>query len=342
LPPILGLEPDPAAEPRELAAPSPQAAALGLLVRTGASRDREAARTLAGALAVKARSKGADFAALAREWSEDPASKARGAFLGTIRSKKDLDAHERILVKIQVGGVAGPIETSAGFWIVKRIPLEALAFDEIVFKWAGLPGAEANALDKDATRSLVNDWVQAATKKLENFDDVAARLSKGDVKSGRPPGAVAPVFRGDLIEAVESALRGLDIGGIAGPIETPGGYVVVRRAAVEWATFDSFLIQFRGAEGAPLKQVRSRDEARERAQAILTEAKASGAEFSKLAAAYSDNPADKHERIRRTLPVGHGSPGWLRDVVKLAVGDAGLAESAFGFHVVKRVAADVE
>jgi parvulin-like peptidyl-prolyl isomerase len=74
----------------------------------------------------------------------------------------------------------------------------------------------------------------------------------------------------------------------------------------------------------------------------LTEAKAPGADFGKLAAAYSDNPADKHERIRRTLPVGHGSPRWLRDVVKLAVGDVGLAESAFGFHVVKRVATDVE
>lgn len=350
-PRILGLEPDPLCEPREPAEPPARVAACGLFIgmREGSAgapqvtRDREGARTLAAALAVQARAKGTDFVQLVAERSDDPGTRSRRGFLGTFRSLRDATPVGQWAFRTRVGGVVGPVETGQGFWLVKRVPLEAIAFDEIVFAWAGLPGAAPGALDKDATARVAQEWVQKASARgPEFFEELAAREAKADVKYDRPPGAVAPVFRGELIDAVEEALLEMQPGGIAGPIETPKGFVVVRRSSVEWVTFDSILVPFAGAEGAPLTTVRTKGEARERAEAIAGELQRSSESFAAVAARWADDEEGRRVRPRRTIPVARGSYGWLRKVASLAVGERAIVESPFGVHVVQRVATEVE
>lgn len=357
MPQILGATPDPLAEPRPASHPTPQAAALAIRIAykgapgpaSESQRSREEARTLAGALVVAARASGADFAALARAWSDD-ASALLGGFLGTIHAKKDQSAVERAVLQTSVGSVLGPMEAMGGFWVVKRVPLEAIAYDAILVSFAGAAGAP-----KGVTRGLeeakqrADDLAARLRANPTLFDELAAS-ENDDPQAAERKGAVAPVFRGDLVEGLEGALWPLDTGGIAGPIETKSGFLLVRRAPVDWVTFEAVVVQFRGADGAPLTQVRSREEAEERARAILDEARKADANFPELIARNTDVAGARGEGAHRTFPVGRGSPAWLRAVAKLGlqkVGEpaegapnCGIVPAPFGILVVRRLPRD--
>ena len=97
------------------------------------------------------------------------------------------------------------------------------------------------------------------------------------------------------------------------------------------------LVAYKGAKGAPKTVTRSKADAKKRAEEVVTKAK-SGADFSALAAEYSDDPGSK-ERM--------GSVGkFTRDKMVKPFSDAAFAlsvdevsdvvESEFGFHVIKR------
>ncbi|NMC70462.1 MAG: hypothetical protein GYA57_10410 [Myxococcales bacterium] len=74
----------------------------------------------AEAVARRAR-EGEDFAQLARDFSDDPATAAAGGSLGTLRHG-DLPASlDDELVLLDVGGVAGPVRGPEGFYVLKLV-----------------------------------------------------------------------------------------------------------------------------------------------------------------------------------------------------------------------------
>lgn len=85
------------------------------------TRTRDQAQARASELLGQAQAPGADFAALAREHSED-ASAERGGDLGITGRGRLAPAYEEAAYALAPNAIAGPIETEFGFHIIQRLP----------------------------------------------------------------------------------------------------------------------------------------------------------------------------------------------------------------------------
>lgn len=97
------------------------------------------------------------------------------------------------------------------------------------------------------------------------------------------------------------------------------------------------LIMHRGSERAPASITRTRDEARARAQEVLTRAR-QGEDFAALARQFSDEPGATTSGGDLGV-FGHGQmvPPFERAAFALAPGAiSDIVETSFGFHVIKR------
>jgi peptidyl-prolyl cis-trans isomerase D len=101
----------------------PSRVAAHILVAAPADADEAtdtAARERATALAAKAREPNADFAAIARESSEDLGSKAEGGLLGTIAEGDIGKEFETALFALtEAGQVSDPVRTPAGWHVIQ-------------------------------------------------------------------------------------------------------------------------------------------------------------------------------------------------------------------------------
>ena len=108
--------------------PAEQATASHILIRyAGAlrtsaeiTRTKDDARKLADDLWRKASAPGADFAALANQYTEDPSGKGRGGKLGTFPRGRMVPEFDKPLFELRPGEVSKVIETPFGFHIIHR------------------------------------------------------------------------------------------------------------------------------------------------------------------------------------------------------------------------------
>jgi hypothetical protein len=91
-------------------------------MRTGPeiTRSKEEAKKLADEVDQKAKAAGADFAALADQYTEDPSGKGRGGKLGTFARGRMVKEFDEATFALEPGGVSDVVETAFGFHIIQR------------------------------------------------------------------------------------------------------------------------------------------------------------------------------------------------------------------------------
>lgn len=153
----------------------PQREAAHILVAVPADADAEAdaaARARIEALAAQVRAEGADFAAVARENSDDLGSKAEGGYLGPVEAGVFAPAFEEALNGLQAAGdIAGPVRTADGWHLIQLVSL--------------VPGSERSF---DEVRAELEAEFQA-TERDRLFSDLSNRLIEAVYKD---PTALAP------------------------------------------------------------------------------------------------------------------------------------------------------
>jgi len=95
-----------------------------ILITAGSERSEDEARELAQSLKERIES-GESFAELAAEYSDDPGSASEGGDLGWIEPDVMMPAFEDALYNMQMGEIAGPVETDFGWHIIRLDDVEA-------------------------------------------------------------------------------------------------------------------------------------------------------------------------------------------------------------------------
>lgn len=89
-------------------------------LRSTATRTREEALARAQEVLGKAKSPGANFAALADQYSDDPSVQSNHGDLGAISKGMMQADFEAAAWKLEVGEISGVVETPFGFHIIRR------------------------------------------------------------------------------------------------------------------------------------------------------------------------------------------------------------------------------
>jgi peptidyl-prolyl cis-trans isomerase C len=113
---------------------------------------------------------GADFAAVAREESDDTGSAANGGDLGFFRRGQMVPTFETTAFTLKPGEVSDPLKTQFGFHIIKVEEKEAKSFDEVkgeIEKRLRPEMAQKAVEDLKAKASVILDPAYFGTDKME-------------------------------------------------------------------------------------------------------------------------------------------------------------------------------
>src|SRR5438093_8464865 len=140
---------------------------------------------------------GANFVQLARRYSEDPGSKSRGGYLGTVGRGRFVPAFDSVAWQLAPGGLSGVVRSPFGFHIIRRPPLAEVRDSFRV----DLESSRANRLDSLYFDSLT----KARQLKLEAGAPARVRQAVPQIVTARDDEHTLATFRGGAFRVKDLA-----------------------------------------------------------------------------------------------------------------------------------------
>lgn len=210
---------------------------------------------------------------------------------------------------------------------------QPIAARHILISWKGAVQANAATRSKDEARALAESLLQRL-RAGEDFVALARKYSDDQV-SGTRGGSLGVFGRGAMVAAFEQAAYALPIGGLSGLVESPFGYHIIRREAVDQIPLSEIIVSWQGAVNAG-ELTRDKEEARTRVQEAATRL-AAGEPFDGVARALSDGAAAPWGGELGLFQRGELPP--RLDAAAFALGPGqrtAILETAAGFHILQR------
>lgn len=301
------------------------------------TRTKEEALEKARGLIERLKSDPDQFETLAMEESDGP-SGPQGGSLGAWRRGAMVPEFDAAIEQLEVGAVTEePVETAFGYHVIRRNSLEAPHFgiETFILAYAGgpqtPPGVERSFDDALALADSIKQRLNP-----DNYDELADEYN--DFADGS-------IFLGGFAEAAQvpipgalEAVKPLEIGAVAGPIEFPAGFAFVRRAKLDQRSGAHILIAYEGAMRAAPGVTRTKDEALAEATALAAELSGTPDQFTTMAMSKSDGPSAQTGGDLGVWFRGQMVPEFDVALDSLAVDQitATPVETPFGYHIIQR------
>ncbi|MGB9721711.1 MAG: peptidylprolyl isomerase [bacterium] len=156
---------------------------------------------------------GADFATVAREFSEDENSKKNGGMLGKVKKGETLEEFERMIFGLKPGVVSQPFPSRIGYHIVEVLNkgTDWVLARQILIK--------VMPLKSDTLRyEKLGENIRAYVKQGANFDSLAR------IYSIVPEVDIGEFYIKQFTPPYDEIIKNLEPGDVSDPILTPDGY----------------------------------------------------------------------------------------------------------------------
>lgn len=298
----------------------------------GGSAAEDQARARAETALTRIRG-GADFAAVAKEMSEDPSTAGRGGDLGLIGQGELVPEVDKLIQSLKPGQVGGPVRSPFGYHVVKVfevVPGSRKELKEVAPTLRATLAAEGQI-------KAHRDRAQEAQRALLVASDFAAEAKK----LGLTVREAGPLRRGDAVEGVgrvaeaSDAIFALPPDGVSSPVRVPEGYAIFRLLQIEPAR-QLPLAEARADVTRAVRRQKAVEEAKGRAS-TLAEAVRKGEDLRALARQGTATYAELGP-FSRAEPLGDRALGQVLGPVALGLPEGGVGgpiEGPGGFYVVK-------
>src|SRR5467141_3358435 len=279
--------------------------------------------------------KGGKFEELAKKYSEDPGSKAKGGDLGWITQGQTVPEFEKTAFSLSPGQVSDLVKTQYGFHIIKVLEKETAhtkPFEEVKDSLrAPLLLSQADKLARDTA-----DKLSAAIRQSNkiSLDDLAKQYHL-TANETRPVSATDPLLELANSQEAKDAIFRLKPVELSLPVRTDRGYVVLSVKSILTAHQGS-LEEVRDRLITDLKREKSTDLAKAKADELLKRVKA-GEKFDAAARALGLDPKTSDPIARDGSIPGAASGKQLGAAFNLKAGDAGAPLSLGQNWLVYRV-----
>lgn len=212
-----------------------QVRARHILLTVDEERSREAAEAELGEARRRIEA-GEDFAAVAREISDDPGSKEQGGDLGYFARGRMLPAFEEAAFAARAGELVGPVETSFGLHLLEVLDHRqggvrpfAEAEAQIRFR---LQGERAEVQAESRAGELARRIEAEGLTSREALEELAEGDEAVIFATTEPFGQQDPVPGLGYAPAFAEAAFSLAEGGVSDAVEVPRGWVILRLASI--------------------------------------------------------------------------------------------------------------
>ena len=181
---------------------------------------------------------GEDFAALAREYSEDPGSASQGGYLGPFQRGQMVAEFEQAAFTLEPGTISELVKTSYGYHIIKVLTRETPSLEE---NRDGLMDTVRSRKAADMARQKAEQAAKAAQEEgdfqLAGEDlEIKTEIRESELFSKND----SPFQYAVSQEFIDGVFALKEIGSIGQPVEHPLGYAVPKLLEVQLPKSGSF------------------------------------------------------------------------------------------------------
>ncbi|AMM51445.1 peptidylprolyl isomerase [Rufibacter sp. DG15C] len=163
---------------------------------------------------------GEDFAALAKQYSQDPASAAEGGTLGFFKRRELVPEYEAAALRLKPGEMSPVIESMFGFHLIQLIEVrgEEYSSRHILIKPATAQvDMQATAQALDSIKTLIQKDSITFAKAAKDFsDDMTSKGNGGMIALGNSPTTYLPVDQ--LDPSIFFVIDTMQVGSISAPL----------------------------------------------------------------------------------------------------------------------------
>jgi len=200
------------------------------------TRSREEARERASMIAGMAREGQQSFQELVSSYGDAPPDDDdRNRIRLVMPSTQDLSEVEvETALRLRVGQVSSPVETTAGYVLLRRetdeeqaAQVSTIGARHILIQFAGAEGA-SRSVTRSRDEALARAHPSAEAARAEDADWRALHQEYSD-EEGHNGGDLGIFGRGEMVPSFERAAFRLDVDEISDPIESEYGFHIIQR-----------------------------------------------------------------------------------------------------------------